>query len=71
MSSADDQRLRSGIIENLNDLNKQILVVVEEARKSGIDPHQMRYADGKWVLNELYSAKSQTYLALVMLSKKD
>lgn len=71
MPNPADIELRRELMSLLLAVNEQIAGVVTEGLRDNIDPLQMRYSDGRWVLADMHLAKSNTLLALTMLAQKE
>jgi hypothetical protein len=61
------QQIRSQLVSLGVDINKQIDVIVEDARNMDIEAHSMRTPNGDWVLPPLLLAKAQVLNALAIL----
>lgn len=62
--------VRQALLNHLADIGRQEDSIMAQAQKMSISPHDMRYADGTWVLMPVLLAKAQTLNGLAMLEKK-
>lgn len=63
----NDDILRRDSIQLLRQIDKQIEEVNKEAKRLGVESHQLRDANGNWVMNSLLLAKVQAYSMLIVL----
>jgi hypothetical protein len=63
----DLDKLRIDIESCLNEIDISIMFVKAEAAIMRIDPHQMRYPDGRFVMQELLSSKVKAMHSLALL----
>jgi hypothetical protein len=63
-------QLKQQLINLGMDINKQIDVIVEEARSRNVQPHLLRLPDGSWVLPPLLLAKAQVLNGLASLENR-
>lgn len=54
--------------ELLMQINNQIEEVIEDAEARDVNPHQMKYINGQYVLPLLLEAKAKTLLAITQLN---
>jgi hypothetical protein len=62
--------LRRDVVALLKDIEKQIMEVEKFAKGNGIEPFEMRDANGGWVMSPLLLAKTQAYASLVQLNEQ-
>lgn len=65
----NDDILRRDTIQLLRQIDKQIAVVEKASQTMGTPPHEIRDANGNWVMIPLLLAKVQIYATLVQLQK--
>jgi len=51
----------SALMQLVEDLDKQIEVIKEEAFARGLKPEELRLPDGRWALTELLVTKAQVF----------
>jgi hypothetical protein len=61
------QLLKQQLVSLGIDINRQIDVVVAAAKEQQTSPHDLRHADGSWVLTNLLLAKAQVLNGLAAL----
>ena len=62
--------MRRDTIQLLNQINKQIEEVNQQAAQMGIEPYKLRDGNNNWVMIPLLLAKAQAYSMLVQLQTK-
>jgi hypothetical protein len=60
-------QLRNQLVSLGVDINRQIDVIIDQARNQDIQAHSMRTSNGDWVLTPLLLAKAQVLNALATL----
>lgn len=63
--------LRRDTIQLIRQVDQQIEEVNREARRMGIEAHQLRDGNNNWVMSPLLLAKVQAYSMLIQLQAKE
>lgn len=65
-----DDILRRDLVQLIRQIDTQMDEVKKQAENLGIEPKQLRDANGNWAISPLLVAKAQAYAALIQLQKK-